>query len=105
MNMVDSLKRSNAAVDGSTSSFAALSQTLQQSNIGKYAQELDIDVQRLAEDLIKNGASGEYASSVLDRLGESSHGAGAMFKEFGGNILPFYTAETTKAYDANRDLK
>lgn len=104
-SIVDSMGRSREAAESTAGSVQDLADTLSASNVGKWAADLGIDVQRLAEDLYANGASGEYASRVLDQLAESSHGLGAMLNAQAGAILPFYTANADKAYDANKDLR
>ena len=104
MSIVDSMGRSKDAADSYSTSVMSLAAALQESNVGKWASDLGIDIQLLAEDLYANGESGEYASQVLNDLEESSHGAGAAINAMGGAILPFYTANADKAYDASKDL-
>jgi hypothetical protein len=104
-NQLDSISRSKDTIDATVQSFQDLQDTLSYSNVGKYADDLHINLARLAEDLATNGKNGEYAQRVLNQLGEDSHGVGAAFSSLGGNILPFYTANADKAYDANKDLK
>lgn len=104
-SIVDSMKRSREAQESNAQSVQELADTLNASNVGKYAADLGIDVQRLAEDLYANGESGVYASQVMEQLAESSHGVGAALNSAAGTILPFYTASADKAYDANKDLK
>jgi hypothetical protein len=74
------------------------------SNVGKYASDLGIDLDRLAQDLAANGKQGEYASSVIDRLGDSAHGADEFVKRFAGATVPGWTNASEKAADANQDL-
>lgn len=104
-NEMDSRSRSGEAANATVKSIQDLQDALQYSNVGKYADDLHINLGRLAEDLAKNGAQGEYAARVLDQLGQSSHGAGALLSAEVGHILPFYTDGTSKATDANKDLK
>ena len=104
LSQMDSLSRSNAAADATVKSYQDLSDALSSSNVGKYASDLGINLDRLSQDLIENGKQGEYASQVIDQLAESSHGFGALMKSEAGHILPFYTDSASKAADANKDL-
>jgi TP901 family phage tail tape measure protein len=101
----DSLSRSGDAAKATADDYQQLADVLGKSNVGKYASDLGIDVNRLAEDLIVNGKSGEYAAGVLDDLADSSHGVKAAFTGLASDALPIYTSESERAYDANKDLK
>jgi hypothetical protein len=105
LDTVDSISRSNEVLDETSRSIGDLATTLQGSNVGKYAQDLGIDVQKLAEDLYKNGSAGEYASEVFDKLAASSGGTGNALEFLGGTILPGLTTESQKAFDAFNDLE
>lgn len=103
--ILDSRSRSNDTLNATVKSLQDLQDTVQASNLGKYADDLHIDLARLTDDLAKNGSQGEYAQKVLTDLTGASHGFGAAAGALAGNILPFYTANADKAYDANKDLK
>ena len=100
----DSLFRSMDAAKATAESFEELKSALQESNVGKNAADLGIDIDRLAADLYKSGASGEYASEVLENLGNSTDGAGDALNEFISRDIPFYRNNTEKAADASKDL-
>lgn len=78
LDLQDTFHRSGEAADAATGSVEDLAAALSNSNVGKHASDLGIDIARLATDLHENGAQGEYVSEVMDKLGESSHGAGAL---------------------------
>lgn len=100
----DSWNRSRAAADATTQSYQDLADALSYSNVGKYANDLHINLGRLTEDLINNGEHGEYASRVINDLADASHGWGALLQAEAGHIIPFYTDSASKAADANKDL-
>jgi hypothetical protein len=100
----DSRTRSNATVDSTVKSYQDLVAVLQGSNVGKYAADLGIDVQRLTDDLAENGKNGEYVAEVLDKLGEKSHGFKALLNAEASHITPFWEGGAEKAYDARKDL-
>ena len=100
----DSLLKSSAAADATATSFDELSAALQASNVGKNAASLGIDVNRLAQDLIKNGESGAYATEVMGKLHDATDGAGDAFGEFISRDIPGYSNNTEKAADASKDL-
>lgn len=109
-NQIDDLKRSRDAADATVASYQDLSDALSFSNVGKYAGDLHINLQRLAQDLNQNGANGEYVTRVMDRLKESSHGFGALLQsEYGHTIgmipgLPDLN-DADKADNARKDLE
>ncbi|MEP7738122.1 hypothetical protein ABKW28_10755 [Nocardioides sp. 31GB23] len=60
-------------IDASTASletFNDVQNALANSNLGKYADQLGIDMQRLTADLAENGRQGEYVQETLARLGD-----------------------------------
>lgn len=105
ISQMDSWKRSQAAADATTKSYQDLADALSYSNVGKYADDLHINLGRLAQDLYENGTSGEYAKSVIDDLADASHGFGALVKAETGHIIPGWTSATEKATDAHIDLR
>jgi TP901 family phage tail tape measure protein len=101
---LDSWNRRKTAMDANAESFDEFSKSIQNSNVGKYAQDFGIDVQKLAQDLYENGESGEYASKVMAELEGRFDGFGDSMQALGGDILPFYKDAANKAYDASHDL-
>lgn len=104
LNNYDTWQRSNEAAKASAESFEDLADALSSSNIGKFADDLGINLDRLARDLYENGENGEYVTDVLDKLSEKTDGFGKGLKGVAGDVLPGYTSETNKAYEANSDL-
>lgn len=101
---LDSWNRRKAAMDASAESFDQFAKSIADSNVGKYAQDFGIDIQKLAQDLYANGESGEYASQVMAELEGRFDGFGDSMQAIGGDILPFYKDAANKAYDASHDL-
>ena len=104
LDMMDSAKRAREASDVTVKSVEDLQKALQNSNVGKYASDLGVDVNKLAVDLVTYGKKGEYAAKVQEMLQKQGHGLGAMFRGELGAIVPGYTNKTEKAADANTDL-
>jgi hypothetical protein len=104
LDRIDSHSRSSDTLDSTVKSFQDLQETISGSNLGKYTSDLHIDLARLTDDLAKNGASGEYVQRVMQQLQGDTHGAGAAFKAFLGEDLPFYTGNTLKSERALKDL-
>ena len=104
MNQWDSMSRSGDVADATVKTFEDLADTLSYSNVGKYADELRINVGRLTEDLAANGSEGEYVQAVLEDLTGASQGFGAMLNAQASGIVPFWTGSAEKAYDARKDL-
>ncbi|QYJ05379.1 phage tail tape measure protein [Nocardioides panacisoli] len=100
----DTWQRGRDALDATAGSLEDLTEILSESNLGKYAGDLGINVQRLAQDLHMNGENGEYATRVLDELAASTDGFGDRAKAAAGDWLPFWTGEANKAWDAQQDL-
>jgi hypothetical protein len=100
----DSRNRSNSTIDSTVKSYQDLVDVLQGSNVGKYASDLGINVQRLTDDLAANGKQGEYVQEVLSKLGEQSHGFKALLNAEAGHIIPFYEGDAEKAYAVRKDL-
>lgn len=104
LDMQDSMARSSEATDSYSNSVAELASNLQTSNVGKFAQDLGIDVQLLAQDLFENGKQGEYAAEVFAKLGDASSGADAFISQFASNSLPILHTEADKSWEALDDL-
>lgn len=104
LSQYDTWERSRAAAKATADSFEELAEALKDSNVGKYAADLDIDLQKLAEDLYQNGASGEYATKVMGELDKASSGFGDNAELLAGDILPFLTTGANKAWEAHDDL-
>jgi len=62
--------RKRAAENATADSVDELVTALSDSRLGKYADDLHIDLQRLAQDLVDSGTQGTYASEVFDKLGD-----------------------------------
>ena len=71
---IDTLNRSLDTSSASMGSLAEVSTALTNSNLGKYAADLGIDMQRLSADFAENGRQGEYVNEVLAALGDESGG-------------------------------
>jgi hypothetical protein len=102
-NIWDSLSRSFEAGDKAAGSLTELEEALANSNLGKYAQDLGIDVQRLAQDLAVSGTEGEYYQRVLEQLGGAADGFGGKVNALSDFIGP-WIGDTEQASLANLDL-
>ena len=102
-DIVDSFNRSRDALDSSADSVEALTQKLESSNVGKFAEDLGIDVQRLAQDLVTSGESGEYYQAVLEQMGAASEGAGGKINALSDFLGP-WIGDTEQASLAQLDL-
>jgi len=71
-------KTTAATIEGIKDSFA-------DSNIGKYADDLGVDLDKFATDLAKNGEKGEYVQQVLEDLS----GRYSEFKDALTDVSPF----------------
>lgn len=104
MSQMDTWERGRAASEAMAGNITELTDAIQASNVGKFAGELGVDVRRLAEDLHRNGEEGEYAKEVIDKLNASSEGFGNNISLFASDILPMWTSESSKAWEAGDDL-
>lgn len=105
LSLMDSMSRSGDTADAQVKNIQDLADTLQNSNVGKNAADLGINLGRLTQDLADNGAQGEYAKRVLDQLADSSNGFKAAITGTASDALPFFTSESSKAFDAQKDLR
>ncbi len=71
---IDSLNRHLDVSSAKMSNLAEVQTALTSSNLGKYAADLGVDMQRLAADLAENGRQGEYVQEVLGQLADESGG-------------------------------
>ena len=85
---MDARSRSNATLDATVKSFQDIADAVEFSNLGKNADKLGINIGRLTQDLAENGEQGEYVTRVLEQLGESSHGLGALLDAEASHIVP-----------------
>lgn len=76
---------------------------LEQSNVGKYAADLGIDVNKLSADLYNNGKSGEYVTQVLAGLSDKASAAGGAL-DFLSRDIPGYTNNSERAAHAQENL-
>lgn len=104
LGMMDTFGRSSRTADTFAKNFTDLAEAIKDSNIGKYADDLDIDLAKLAQDLYANGAAGEYVTRIQKELAERTDSVGDAFKGLAGDALPIINTATNKAYDANKDL-
>lgn len=75
---------------------------LTSSPIGKHAQELGVNLSRLAEDMAKNGTKGEYYRETLEKLADVG---GNAADRLGQTIKSPFGADWKKANDAEGALK
>jgi len=71
-DIFDDWKRFNETADTTVGSLSELTDLLGQSNVGKFADDLGIDIARLAASLVESGKSGEYAVEVFEKLNDPS---------------------------------
>lgn len=91
INNVDGLKRALGSIGAETGSIEKIASALEQSNVGKYAEEFGIDIQKLAADLYANGESGEYVTEVFQSLGDRTTGVEGAFGAASAALNPFTT--------------
>lgn len=109
LDLMDSYQRSQAARSSQGGGLADFADELAYSNLGKNAESLHINLQRLTEDLQQNGTDGEYAAKVMAELQDKSHGLDAAVKALYGHtigVLPIVPDgdSSIKAADAYSDL-
>lgn len=102
--IVNSFNRSREAVNGTSDSFEELKSKLEKSNVGKYADEFGINIDRLATDIGKFGDKGEYYAEVTARMDAANDGFGGRVKELGNFLTPMI-GQTEKASLATLDLE
>jgi TP901 family phage tail tape measure protein len=73
-DIFDSFQRSGKAAGASADSFKKLRASLQDSNVGKYAGDLHINLDRLALDIANFGTKGEYYAEVVRKMGAADDG-------------------------------
>lgn len=100
----DSFLRTREAADATATSVRDLASALSDSNVGKYASDLGIDVNKLATELATSGTESEYVQSAMVRLRESAYGSGAAIRDIGTKWLPGYTSGAEKAGSALKDF-
>lgn len=71
---IDTLNRHLDVSSAKMSNLAEVQTAVTNSNLGKYAATLGVDLQRLSADLAENGRQGEYVQEVLALLGDESGG-------------------------------
>ncbi|GEB17222.1 hypothetical protein NSI01_55370 [Pimelobacter simplex] len=103
-NDLDTLGRSIANTKASTEGLDGVLEALNKSNVGKYADDLGINMQKLAEDLYANGASGEYVGETYDKLNGKLDSFGDNAKEAITYWLPGITSGQNKAAEVNKGL-
>lgn len=102
-DIFDSFSRSAKANNGKTSVVTDIEEQLKNSNVGKYAEDLGIDIARLATEMARYGEKGEYYAEVTERMASSSEGLDGLAKSFGSWINPLIT-DLEKAGLATHDL-
>lgn len=102
-DILDSFKRQSDAAGKSSQSFAELTKNLRDSNLGKYAEDFSIDLDRLALDIAEFGDQGAYYKQVVADLNAANDGLGGKVKTV-TDTIGFWTGSTEKAGLANYDL-
>jgi TP901 family phage tail tape measure protein len=105
LSKMDSMSRSADAADATVQSFQDLQDVLSFSNVGKYADDLHVNLERLTQDLAENGAQGEYVQRVLDVLADKQDGFRDKLQGGAGELLPGFTFDTLKAERFEEDLR
>lgn len=106
LDLMDSYQRRSAAESSKGGTLDQFATELAASNVGKYASDLHIDLQRLTTDLQQNGTEGEYATQVMQQLTDKGHGFGAMMNSLSGHItLGLVGGSAEDAADAMSDLE
>ncbi len=101
--ILDSFSRQRSASDGMSKSYDELRTKLEETNVGKFATDFAIDLDRLTVDIAKFGEKGEYYKTVLERIGEANDGFGGKAKQL-GNFLTPWIGDTEKASLVGIDL-
>lgn len=104
MNDFDTASRGWSAGKAMTEDLEGLERELRESNIGKYANDLNIDVTRLAEELYNTGTGGEYMTRITDEWAAKLDGVGDNLKEGASYWIPGWTSGQNKAASATNDL-
>jgi len=76
------LQRVSRGVTGPMREFRDIQDQIAASNLGKYASELGIDLDRLARDLHRNGTEGEYVKRVMAQLAGKSGTLEMLYDSF-----------------------
>lgn len=101
--VVDSFNRYRDAADATAGSVDELAQAFADSNVGAAAKDFDIDLQRLAADLVENGTQGEYYTEVVTRMSEANKGLGGTLSGVTDLMGP-WIGDTERAQQAFADL-
>lgn len=86
------------------SNVTGMLEALQDTNLGKYADDLGVDLQRLATDLVNFGGEGQYTQQVMAQLGGVSDGLGGKFNRLTDFLSPL-VGDTEQAGLAMNDLR
>lgn len=103
-NDLDTLSRSMGNAKASTEGLDGILEALNKTNVGKYADDLGINMQKLAEDLYANGESGAYVAETFDLLNGKLDSFGDNAKEAITYWLPGITSGQNKAAEVNNGL-
>lgn len=96
--LLDSFNRNGKAT---AKTMDEISAAISDSDIGKYASDLGIDVDRLAESLAESGSKGEYVQEVMAQFKDSFKAPGTKF----GTWLPFLETDSEHATNLRNALE
>lgn len=102
-DVIDSYNRYSEASTATASSVQELEAALSNSNVGAAAKDFDIDLKRLAEDLVANGTAGDYYTEVVTRMGESNKGFLGTLSG-ASDLMGPWIGDTERAQQAFADL-
>jgi TP901 family phage tail tape measure protein len=102
-DIFDSFSRSAGAGKGKTTAVNDIAKQIKDSNVGKYANDLGIDIGKLATEMARYGQTGEYYAEVTDKMASSSKGFSGLGKSVGSWLNPFIT-DLEKTGLATHDL-
>ena len=93
---IDTVGRSFTNAKANADGLDGILDSLSRTNVGKFADDLGINMEKLAQDLYANGEAGEYVQSTLAELGKGLDGVGDNIAEGVSYWTPFYTSSRNK---------
>ncbi|MCD4535639.1 hypothetical protein LRP67_16220 [Nocardioides sp. cx-169] len=101
--IIDSFGRQRDAADSASTSYVELKKNLEASNVGKFADDFGIDIDRLAEEMSRLGSGGSYYAEVVEKMGAANDNFGGRVRQTADFLNPFI-GQTEKASLAAYDL-
>jgi TP901 family phage tail tape measure protein len=102
VKLADGYLKTSKAGDKVTTTQKSIRAELEKSNVGKYADDVHINLDKLAADMEKNGQKGKYFTKVMRDL--EIHGLGENLNKTAGVLNPFGDTDTVKGNAVAIDL-